>query len=209
MKTLGILETDVLYDDLIDDYQSYGHLFKTLFERQNCRLTIRFYHVQQNQWPTDFSECDAWLITGSKAGVYDDFPWIQQLQTWIKHAFEHQQRLIGVCFGHQMLAHSLGGHAAKHENGWGIGVHTTEIEHLPLWLNDNEHHLRLIYSHQDQVKTLPPKARRLARGEFCPNAAFYIDQRVLSFQGHPEFTPVYLERLLQRRAEAIGEPTYS
>ena len=207
MKRLGILETDTLYDDLLVDYQSYGRMFQRFFYALGAHLDYRFYDVQSGELPQN-GDCDAYLITGSKAGVYDLFPWVGSLAQWIKSAHQNNEKIMGICFGHQIIAHSLGGFAGKSEKGWGIGVHTTRVSKHPSWLNDDLTHIRLIYSHQDQVERLPAKAKRLAASDFCENAAFYIDQRVLAFQGHPEFNAEYLSRLLPRRKDKIGEPTY-
>lgn len=203
MKTLGILETDVLYDDLIADYRSYGHLFVEFFTRLGLSLNYRFYQVQQGEFPQQ-GDCDAYLITGSKAGVYDPLPWIPNLQQWITRAFSDGEKMIGVCFGHQIIAHTLGGFAGKSPKGWGVGLHVTQLGKLPTWLDDTEPTLELIYSHQDQVERLPTGATLLAGSTFCNNASFCIGQQVLTFQGHPEFTVEYTRRLLGRRAAAIG-----
>lgn len=208
MKTLGLLETDTLYPDLLPDYQSYGTMFRRFFTSLGGGFQYRFYQIQQGQLPASADECDAWLITGSKSGVYDEHGWIAGLYDWVQQAHAGGARLIGVCFGHQLLAHALGGHAARSPKGWGIGVHTTRVVQRPMWLNDNLSHLRLIYSHRDQVEQLPPGARLLASSEFCENAAFYIGQQVLSFQGHPEFTAEFTRRLLPRRRECIGADVF-
>ena len=63
----------------------------------------------------------------------------------------------------------------------------------------------MIYSHQDQVETLPTAAQKILGEEFCPNAAFKIAEHILGFQGHPEFDAVYTKRLLSRRKFDIGE----
>ena len=223
MTTLGLLETDILYDDLIPDYGSYGQMFARFFDDLNSdpnnKLKYRYYHVQEGELPKDIAECDAYLITGSKAGVYDPLPWISSLQTWITDFHQQRAKLIGICFGHQVLAHSLGGEATKSSKGWGIGVHTTTLlvgdeqisksskTHTNKYSEGSP--LRLLHSHQDQVQKLPPQAQLLASSDFCQNAAFKIDDRVLSFQGHPEFTPLYLQRLLGRRRSVIGEEVFS
>lgn len=203
MKTLGIIQADSLYPDLEADYLSYGHMFIRLFERLGFSFNYQFFYVQDGQLPAAF-ECDAYLITGSKAGVYDELLWIAPLQEWIRANFERKEKLLGICFGHQLLAHSLGGFAAKSEKGWGVGLHSTQIESMPSWLDSNQQELTLIYSHQDQVEQLPPQAKRLSGSEFCENAAFYIDQQVLAFQGHPEFSVDFTRRLLSRRGDRIG-----
>lgn len=203
MKTLGLLETDVLYDDLQADFRSYGHLFTEFFQRYGVSLNYRFYQVQQGELPQP-GDCDAYLITGSKAGVYDDLPWLAPLQAWIREAFARQEKIIGICFGHQLLAHTLGGFAGRSPKGWGIGVRTETMIALPDWLPDTPITLTLIYSHRDQVERLPPQAIRMAGSEFCENAAFAIGDQILAFQGHPEFTPAYTRRLLPRRETCVG-----
>ena len=224
MAKLGLLETDTLYPELLPDYGSYGRMFARFFSELDRDLRYRYYQVQEGELPHRPDECDAFLITGSKAGVYDNLPWIAPLQSWIRDFHQRGAKIIGICFGHQIVAHSLGGHAAKSGSGWGLGVHRTR------WVGpsrpsqtltaagaeansefksesnaEDTAEIRLLYSHQDQVQRLPKGASLLASSDFCPHAAFKIDHRVLCFQGHPEFTPDYSRRLLQRRISAIGE----
>ncbi|MBQ0719748.1 MAG: GMP synthase [Gammaproteobacteria bacterium] len=198
MARLGLLETDTLYDELIDEYGSYGKMFAGFFDALGGQLSYRYYQVQAGEFPQHPNECDAYLITGSKAGVYDPLPWIHALQNWIVDFHRQRAPIIGICFGHQIIAHSLGGCAAKSDKGWGLGVLNCKQT-----LQGGESSLRLIHSHQDQVLTLPPTAVRLAGCDFCPNAALAIDNNVLTFQGHPEFSPAYLRRLLEQRKGRI------
>lgn len=207
MPTLGLLESDVLYPDLIDEYTSYGSMVRKALSKLDKHLKFRHYHIQQGEFPQDLNECDAYLITGSKTGVYDNEPWLAPLAEWITQAYAQKVRLIGICFGHQMLAHSLGGHAQCSNKGWGVGNHMTNIEHRPIWLNDDSNAYQLIYSHKDQVEQLPPKGKVLARSDFCEYAAWFIGDQILSFQGHPEFTPEYFRRLLERRRDDVGNET--
>jgi GMP synthase-like glutamine amidotransferase len=207
LTTLGLLETDTLYDDLIPDYGSYGQMFAAFFDRLDGGLKYRYYQAKEGELPRAANECDAYLITGSKAGVYDSDPWIGGLQSWIADFHQQGAKLIGICFGHQIIAHSLGGRAAKSTKGWGVGVHPCEL--IDPINSAEQSELNLLYSHQDQVETLPPNAQLIASSDFCQYAAFKIDHRVLSFQGHPEFTPEYLQRLLTRRIDAIGETRFA
>jgi GMP synthase-like glutamine amidotransferase len=204
MPILGLLESDVLYPDLIDDYASYGSMVRKNLAALDKHLEFRHYRIQEGEFPSNLNECDAYLITGSKTGVYDNEPWLEPLAQWIKHAYTHKAKLLGICFGHQMLAHCLGGHASQSHKGWGVGNHMTNIKHLPIWLNDDSNAYQLIYSHKDQVESLPPKGKVLASSDFCEYAAWYIGDQVLSFQGHPEFTPEYFCRLLERRRDDVG-----
>ncbi len=206
---LGLLETDTLYPDLVEDYVSYGTMFRQLFSASDPDISFRHYPVTEGVLPgtqsDELRECDVYLITGSKAGVYDNLPWIAPLTDWIRRAFDAGIPMLGVCFGHQILAHSLGGHAEKSSKGWGVGNQTMQVEHWPDFLERPVEHYRLIYSHQDQVTRLPEMASRLAGNDFCPNASWFIGQQVLAFQGHPEFDAEYFQRLITRRVDSIGE----
>lgn len=212
MITLGLLEVDVLYDDLIPDYGSYGKMFEHFFESLKGGLQYRYYEVQKGEFPQALNECDAYLITGSKAGVYELLPWVSSLQDWIKDFYQRGARLTGICFGHQILAHSLGGYAEKSNRGWGVGLLETQLFDdrnlfLGNYVNKGDS-IKLLHSHQDQVVKLPEEAQCLTGNDFCPIAAMGIGKQVLSFQGHPEFTPEYFRRLISRRKENIGQDRF-
>lgn len=211
---IGIIEADQLYSDLQDDYQSYGVMFARLFEQlpnwSNQHYCYQHYYILDGHWPSDHNPCDVYLITGSKSGVYDTAPWIPKLINWIQRQYQLNVPLLGICFGHQILAHALGGNASQCDRGWGVGIRSISLNRLPSDTSVSETDITavsLIYSHQDQVDRLPADAQILLADEFCPYAAFEIPQRVLAFQGHPEFTSEYLQRLLPRRIKHIGAAT--
>lgn len=214
---IGILEADRLYPDLISDYQSYGVMFTRLFQQlpgwPSHHFVFEHFNILEDQWPTSTANCDAYLITGSKSGVYDQDEWIKKLTVWIQQQYRLSTPLLGICFGHQILAHALGGYASQCDRGWGVGTRTLPLIQPPSNTaianeeTDVTPSISLIYSHQDQVSQLPPAAQRLLGDDFCPYAAFEIPSKVLAFQGHPEFTAEYLNRLLPRRIDSIGPDT--
>src|SRR5690606_17729643 len=121
--------------------------------------------------------------------------------------YEHNRPMVGICFGHQLLAHALGGRAGRSEAGWGLGVMEYELRNHPAFIEvsvetsvDTPPTVRLIASHQDQVAELPPEAVPLLHSDFCPNAGFYIPGKVLAIQAHPEFSVDYASALLDLRA---------
>lgn len=211
MTRLGLLETDVLDPDLAARFGSYGRMFAHWFDRQGGGLHYRHYQVQAGELPRRLDECDAYLITGSRAGVYDDLDWLAPLRAWLRDFHARGARIIGICFGHQLIADTLGGRAEQSDRGWGVGARAEQVHaaHWPAQFGGPApNSLRLLYSHQDQVTRPPPGAVTLAGSDFCPHAALAIGDRLVSFQGHPEFTRDYLRLLMARRRERLGEAAY-
>jgi GMP synthase-like glutamine amidotransferase len=95
-----------------------------------------------------------------------------------------------------MLAYALGGHAEKSEKGWGLGLKSFAITATKPWMEGSDSNCSLYFVHQDQVTALPPEAELLGGSDFCPNALYTIDDRVLAMQGHPEFSAELMEAIL-------------
>ncbi|MDG9931199.1 MULTISPECIES: amidotransferase [unclassified Pseudomonas] len=203
-----ILETDVLRPELIDQYQGYGRMFERLFAKQPLAATFEVFNVVQGDYPADGERYDAYLVTGSKADSFGSDPWIGVLKTYLLQRYESGDKLLGICFGHQLLALLLGGRAERATQGWGVGIHHYELKQQVPWMSPALEQLTLLISHQDQVTALPEKATLLASSEFCPVAAYCIEDQVLCFQGHPEFIHDYSRALLDIRQHCIGEPAY-
>jgi GMP synthase-like glutamine amidotransferase len=144
------------------------------------------------------------LITGSPAGVYDDYPWIEPLMEFIRAADE--SKMVGVCFGHQVMAHALGGHVEKSHKGWGAGLHTYSIVHPEPW-DDGVKSISVPASHQDQVIVQPPNTDVVAASEFTPFASLaWTDRPAISFQFHPEFSPEFAKALIRERYDRVNDP---
>ena len=193
-----ILEADDLHPTLQESYLGFGEMFKRLFATQETDLAFQIFNVVQGEYPAADQYFDAYLVTGSKADSFANDPWIVTLRAYLRARFESGDVLLGVCFGHQILALVLGGDTQRSNKGWGIGVHSYAL-HKPQWLHDASEQFQLLISHRDQVVALPHKATVLASSEFCEYAAFTIGQQVLCFQGHPEFTPDFSAARLRIR----------
>ncbi len=202
---LGILDCDILHDTLIKEYVSYPHMIQTLFMQVDPSLQFTVYPVMEGEYPAALDECDGYLITGSKSSVYDSDEWIGQLRNYIRTLATHRKKMVGICFGHQLLAHVLGGQTRKSEMGWGVGVMDSEVVTQPDWMRPAQPSYSLLVSHQDQVVQLPPNAQTVATSRFCLNAAFQIEDYGLGFQGHPEFTRGYSRQLMEMRRDRIPQ----
>lgn len=205
---IAILQTGKTNPAMPKKFQDYPALFTDMFasDTRSSQHSLTAVPVVDGAMPESVDAFDAYIITGSKHGVYDDLPWIAPLMNFIRYAHAADIPLIGVCFGHQITAQALGGHAAKSDKGWGIGVREVGLHDHPDWMPRDES-IRLIHIHQDQVETLPPKAQLIGSNTFCQNALFVIGDNVLCVQGHPEFTIPYIDSLMEVRAELFDPKT--
>ncbi|MGZ2412594.1 GMP synthase-like glutamine amidotransferase [Sphingomonas sp. F9_3S_D5_B_2] len=197
---VAVLEAGVPPAPLADEFGSYPDMFAELL---GGGFELESFDVQAGRFP-DPGAHDAYLVTGSPAGVYDPLPWIEPLQEFIRGAAN--AKLVGVCFGHQVMAEALGGHVEKSEKGWGAGLHRYDIVHAERWL-DGERTIAIPASHQDQVVRQPPNTQVVAKSEFTPIAALaWTDRQAISFQFHPEFSPAYARALIEKRYDRVNDP---
>lgn len=182
----------------------YPELFGALLGGHDVALVP--YDVRSGHLPASTGECDGWVCSPSRSSVYDDEPWIGELQSLLRHFVEDAAPFVGICFGHQLLAQALGGRVERSPRGWGVGVHEYRVVR-PLPWHDGEPvgTVRLLASHQDQVVDLPDAATTWATSEFCPHAGFTVGETAWTIQTHPEFVPELAEHLLARRVELIGD----
>ncbi|MFQ5565497.1 MAG: type 1 glutamine amidotransferase, partial [Paracoccaceae bacterium] len=101
---IGILQTGDVPKALAPRYGEYAPMFEAWLGRAGPELAFRAYAAHDGTLPADSAECDAWLITGSRHGVYDDLPWIAPLKAFLRDARAAGRPIIGICFGHQILA---------------------------------------------------------------------------------------------------------
>ncbi len=191
---LGILQTGSAPEGLRQRFGDFPAMFSTLVGQG---FEARTYDVVTGAPPSCVDACEAYVITGSPAGVYEDLPWIAPLIEFLRAA-KGRARLLGVCFGHQVMATAFGGQVIKSPKGWGVGLHRYGVERGP-WM-DGADEVRIAVSHQDQVVVAPPSARVSLASAFTPYAGFaYDDGSALSFQGHPEFDPSFATALIEAR----------
>jgi GMP synthase-like glutamine amidotransferase len=206
--TIGILNADEVRPELEAIYGDYPAMFTELLKTADSDINIVTYNVMKGEYPVSIDDVDGYLLTGSKFSVYDDEAWIRKLGEFIFGLNARQKKLVAICFGHQMVAHFLGGQTQNSTKGWGVGVQTcTLYEDIDGFANAGET-VSFLATHQDQVVQTAVGAKVLAGNDFCPNMITGIGEHILTIQWHPEFTKGYAESLLHIRREAIGEATF-
>lgn len=202
---IGILQTDSVLDEFRTQFGDYPDMFQSLFLRVDSSLIFEVFNVVQGRYPDRIDDCDGYVITGSKASVYDNDAWITTLGNYTKELNAQNKKLVAVCFGHQLIAEVFGGKTEKSPKGWGVGVHTISVFVEKLWLQPRKETFNVVVSHQDQVTRLPHGAELIAGSEFCENSMFQLGENILTIQGHPEFSKGYSRTMMRYRAQKIGD----
>ncbi len=193
---IGILQTGLAPDALAPRFGEYPQMFAHLLDGNG--FAFRTYAVVNGEFPASATDCDGWLITGSRHGVYEDHPWIPPLEAFIRSAFVAHVPVVGICFGHQIVAQAMGGRVEKYAGGWAVGATDYDFEGKTVTLNA---------WHQDQVVEVPDGAKVIARNAFCANAALLYDTDALTIQAHPEFGPDFINSLMQTRGRGVVPDT--
>ena len=204
---IGILQCGHVRDELVPQHGRYPEMFSALLTQADPTLTFTLYDAKHDNLPSDVNACDAYLITGSRHSVNEELPWISRLEDFIRDLHAAQKKIIGICFGHQLIAKALGGKVIKSPGGWGVGMSKNKITQQKSWMNPPLDKFNLLVSHQDQVVELPPGAEVLASNEACP---FYMIQigNNLTVQGHPEFSKDYSRALIEYRKDSLDTARY-
>ena len=193
---LNILLCDTFPGLLPASIPSYEWMFSSLFDKVSGDISYRTYRAFEEELPDFISTSEAYLITGSNQSAYDSCAWIKDLKQWIVKAVKENVCLVGICFGHQVIAEALGGKTERSQNGWGAGIRESVIVDETMKQKFPNARMSLLYNHHDQVVKLPKNATLIATSPFCINDAYRIGNQVMCFQGHPEFTESYEMHLL-------------
>ena len=190
----GIAEVKSLYGQASDWIQSVLSQYNDLEVN-----VVRGYEMDH----LDPNDDNAWIITGSAHSVYDKFPWIDYLREKLKEVQKARIPVLGICFGHQLIADTFGGRVELNQKGWEIGscrVKLLESSKYCSLFNSFSDSIDVYQSHQDVVVQIPDDATLLAENEMGIQSFMY-DDIFYGVQFHPEFTKEVMEKYLTIRYE--------
>mgnify|MGYP003635216506 FL=1 len=197
---LTILQTGEVPLPLRNRFVPYRKMFEAMFDRTGQGFSYQTVNVAEGEPFPDLASLEGVVITGSAAGVYDDLPWMEPLRDFIRQGYQQRTPLLGICFGHQIMADALGGDVRKSPKGWGLGRHSYSVKGRPDFMPQAPAMLAVACSHQDQVLVPPAEAEVILASDFTPNAGLaYRNGAALSFQPHPEFADDYALALAELR----------
>ena len=196
---IAILEAGFPPAPLRERFGTYGGMLAALI---GDGFEPTLFNAQTGPLPADPAAFGGIVVTGSSAGIDDDLPWIAPLSSFLRLA-RGRTKLVGICFGHQLMAQAFGGRAERSDKGWGLGLHRYEVTERCGWMGEADApSIAVAVSHQDQVTALPPGARVIGGSPFTPFGMLAYDAMSISFQCHPEFAPPYAKALLAHRHTA-------
>ena len=205
---IGILETGKVNPALLPAHGPYVPMFRNFLHRADPTIEVKGWDiVDEGHIPASPHDADGWIITGSKFGVYDNLPWMEPLKAFLRETYAAKVPMVGICFGHQILAEAMGGRVEKSRRGWGCGVHSYTLHGSEPWMTGAARDGIDVHAmHQDQVVEKPAEARVIASSKFCDYAGLAYGDHAISIQPHPEFDAAYEGDLIALRRGDDGIP---
>ncbi len=209
MKNVIILDCGPSLSEVSQQFGFAPDWIMAILEDSECSFTwVKSYEGKT----VKHSEGDAWIITGSPRSVYDELDWMLDMEEKIRNAQHHNKPVLGICFGHQLIAKSFGGRVELNPKGWELGVYPIELTERGLrsrLLSGFKNHSAVYESHGDCVTVLPENAVELAFNN-KGNQAFTIHGNMHGVQFHPEFTWDIIKKYVSVRSAqgvAVDDPS--
>lgn len=194
---VGLLLCDTVHDYLLGSTGGdFDHIFSKCLSQVDDNFTYKAYRTHLGELPNSVDECDVWLINGSPNSVYYDLSWIKNLIGFVQQVHTVKKPLVGICFGHQIIATALGGKVEKSDQGWGVGMAHYPVTQAAKWMQPKLDHYNIWVFYQDQVTELPKNAQILSGDDFCPAFMVQYDEFTMSIQGHPELIKDFFTKVL-------------
>ncbi len=204
---IGILETGHLSDTLKAKYGRYPAFFERLVGPHLPEASFFTVAIVDGEVADSPAQADGWIITGSRSGTYENEPWIPPLEAFLHACLQAHVPVVGICFGHQILAQAMGGTVVKSDKGWGVGLLDYQVTAPQSWMEGIGEGFTIPAIHQDQVIKAPKGAKVFVKSDFCPIAGLlYGDPDkpdAFSIQPHPEMSAAFVADIAEERLRHI------
>ncbi|OIV96186.1 hypothetical protein TanjilG_14863 [Lupinus angustifolius] len=200
-KRYGVLMCAEDSDYVRNKHGGYFGVFMRMLAEEGERWDM--YKVARGEFPEERELClyDGFVITGSCNDAHGNDPWVHHLINLISKLNSINKKILGICFGHQILGRALGGKVSRSPSGWDIGVRTITLStssSLALSSLKLPSNLSIIECHRDEIRELPRKAEVIAWSEKTGIEMFKYGDNIMGIQGHPEYTKDILLHLIDR-----------
>jgi GMP synthase-like glutamine amidotransferase len=148
--------------------------------------------------PSEITPFNLYIITGSHHGAYEELQWIRDLEAWIRRADDLKVPLLGICFGHQVIATALGGKVTVNPKGFEIGAISFALNEAGQQVFNGKTALHLYYTHGDAVVHVPASMENLGGNDTTECQAMRKGNHIVTIQGHPEFSHATLANILRK-----------
>lgn len=205
---IGLLICDTVNPEVAAQAGQYWERFNRLFENGETNIQLKKYEIRNGNWPKSPEDCDGYVITGCVQSANDSDPWISELIRFIRECYVGKVRMVGICFGHQVIARAMGGRVEVNPNGWGLGIKKQNVLVKRPWMKPAAKSINIIASHQEHVVELPGNAELLITSPHCQVTAFEIKDIFLGLQGHPENSSFTSGVSIDRKKDELDPEVY-
>lgn len=198
-KRFGVLLCAPDQDYVKKRYGGYFSLFANMLREPGESWDS--FRVIDGQFPAmeDLCKYDGFVVTGSRYDAHGNDVWILKLCHFLQTLNTMAIKVLGVCFGHQVLCRALGGKTGRANVGWDIGLRKIKVlDKLSAKYSGLEipSVISIIECHQDEVYKVPLGAEILASSGKTNVEMFSLGDNILGIQGHPEYTADILFNLV-------------
>lgn len=205
---IGLIQCQELKDALSQRHGKTLDIYQRAYCSSDKEVSFQVWHAYKGEIPPVNAPVDAWIISGSRHSVNDGFAWIDALSDFIRTMWQQQKPVVGICFGHQIIARAMGGKVERFAGGWGLGIDSQQIFSKETWMYPFKKSMRIPVIHQDQVVTKPQDATLVAGNDFCQHHMLRYGDCFLTIQGHPEFSVEFVKDVTNLMRHTLSEETF-
>lgn len=202
MSKLAIYLTNTERSGWDAPFPDYGVMTAAMLAPLLAEYEIEQFDAVSGDLPDHPEQYHAVVLTGSIANVTSHEPWMDKLYEHIQRLHRAKVKLIGICFGHQAIAHALGGEVAPAQPQ--VGNVALDIVRPQPWMQPAQASVHLLCGNFQQVVSLPEGAEALASQAHCPFPMYQLGEHILGCQYHPEFSPEYMHRYVDFAQQKLG-----